>query len=132
VFHITDLKVVGIATPDADGAATTFRKNFGFSISRSTENTAAKTRSEFLSIGGAEIEMRAPTGEGSSPLSSLLAERGTALHHLVLEVDDLPAALAELKAKGIEAVAEQGADGEPAASLGPAQTHGVRIMLVGR
>jgi methylmalonyl-CoA epimerase len=132
VFHVTDLKIVGIATPDAEAAVTTFRKNFGFPISRATEDAAAETRSTFLAIGGAEIEMTAPIREGSSPLSSFLAERGAALHRLVLEVDDLQAALAELEAKGIEAVAKQSAHGRSVVVLSPAHTHGVRITLVGR
>jgi methylmalonyl-CoA/ethylmalonyl-CoA epimerase len=131
VFHVKDLKIVGIATPDPDEAVTTFRKNFGFPIVRATENGAARTRSTFLAVGSAEIEMTAPT-EGGSPLSSFLAERGAGLHQLVLEVDDLEAALGELKEKGIEAVTKSGTDGRPVVVLSPTQTHGVRITLVGR
>jgi methylmalonyl-CoA/ethylmalonyl-CoA epimerase len=131
VFRVTDLKVVGIATADPDGAATAFRKNFGFPIVRTAENAAASTRSTFLAIGGAEIEMTAATREGSA-LAGFLAERGVGLHHLVLEVDDLAAARAELAARGIEASAKAGGEGGAAVLLNPTHTHGVRIVLVER
>jgi methylmalonyl-CoA/ethylmalonyl-CoA epimerase len=131
MFRVTDLKVVGVATPDPDGAVTAFRKNFGFPIVRTTESEAASTRSTFLAIGGAEIEMTAATREGSA-LAGFLAERGVGLHHLVLEVDNLGAARAELSARGIEASTKTGGEGGPAVLLNPTHTHGVRIVLIER
>lgn len=131
MFHVTDLKVVSIATPDLDGSVATFRKNFGFPVSRSTESAATKTRGTFLTIGAAEIEMATPAGDGS-PLASFIAERGAGLHQLVLEVDDLEAARADLAARGVEVTVKPGADGKPAGFLSSSQTHGVRITLVGR
>jgi methylmalonyl-CoA/ethylmalonyl-CoA epimerase len=130
VFRVTDLKIVSVATPDLDGSVATFRKNFGFPISRTGDTPAAKTRSTFLAIGAAEIELATPTGEGS-PLASFLAERGAGLHQLVLEVDDLEAARADFVARGIEVIVKPGSDGKPAGFLSSSQTHGVRITLVG-
>jgi methylmalonyl-CoA epimerase len=130
VFQVTDLKVVSIATEDLDASVKTFRKNFGFSVTRSATN-AGKTRSLSLGIGAAEIEMATPAGDGS-PLASFLAERGPGLHQLVLEVDDLDAARAELSVRGIEVSMRTAADGKPVGLLSAAQTHGVRITLVGR
>lgn len=131
MFRVTDLKVVGIATGDLDGAVTTFRKNFGFPVVRTTESTAGGMRSTFLAVGGAEIEMAAPTQDGS-PLASFLAERGAGLHQLVLEVDDLAAAGAALAAEGVETSPKEDASGRPVVLLNPTQTHGVRIVLVER
>jgi methylmalonyl-CoA/ethylmalonyl-CoA epimerase len=131
VFRVTDLKIVTIATPDLDGAVATFRKNFGFPISRTSETANAKTRSTFLSIGAAEIEMATPNGEGS-PLASFIAERGAGLHQLVLEVDDLETARVHLAERGVEVTVKPGVDGRPAGFLSSSQTHGVRITLVGR
>jgi methylmalonyl-CoA/ethylmalonyl-CoA epimerase len=131
VFRVTDLKIVSVATPDLDGSVATFRKNFGFPISRTSETATAKTRSTFLSIGAAEIEVATPSGEGS-PLASFIAERGPGLHQLVLEVDDLETARVDLAARGLEVTVKPGADGKPAGFLSSSQTHGVRITLVGR
>ena len=131
MFRVTDLKVLSIATEELDASAETFRKNFGFPVTRSATSSSGQTHSISLGIGGAEIEMVAPTGEGS-PVARFVAERGPGLHALVLEVDDLKAAEAELSARGIDVSGETGADGRPVRFLSAAQTHGVRIALVGR
>ena len=131
MFRTTDLKVVAVATNDLEGAVTTFQKNFGFPTSRDAKSSAEQTRSRFLAIGGAEIEMVAPAGDGS-PLAAFLAERGPGLHTLVLEVDDLGAAVSDLAARGFRATLRRGDDGRDRALLDPAQTHGAPIALVGR
>jgi methylmalonyl-CoA epimerase len=131
VFRVTDLKVLIIATDELAASVETFRKNFGFPVTRSATSSSGQMRSVSLGIGSAEIEMVAPAGEGS-PMARFLAERGPGLHHLVLGVDDLDAAAAELSARGIEVSVETGADGKAARFLSTAQTHGVRITLVGR
>jgi methylmalonyl-CoA/ethylmalonyl-CoA epimerase len=131
VFRVTDLKVLSIATDELDASVETFRKNFGFPVTQSATSSSGKTRSVSLRIGGAEIEMAAPAGEGS-PLARFLAERGPGLYQLVLEVDDLKAAEAELSTRGIDVSVETGADGRRVGFLSAAQTHGVRIALVGR
>jgi methylmalonyl-CoA/ethylmalonyl-CoA epimerase len=131
VFRVTDLKVVSIATDELNASVETFRKNFGFPVTRSATSSSGQIRSVSLGIGSAEIEMMAPTGE-ESPVARFLAERGPGLHQLVLEVEDLKAAEAELSARGIDVGVETGADGRSAGFLSTAQTHGVRIALVGR
>ncbi|MGH7898782.1 MAG: VOC family protein [Candidatus Binatia bacterium] len=131
MFRVTDLKAVVVATPDLDAAVATFRKNFGFPISRSVESAETKTRSTCLEIGAAEIELMTPAADGS-PLAGFLTERGPGLYLLVLEVDDLESARADLAGRGIEVSLKQSPEGKPAALLSAAQTHGVRIALVER
>jgi methylmalonyl-CoA/ethylmalonyl-CoA epimerase len=131
VFRVTDLKVLSIATHELEASVETFRKNFGLPVTRSATGPSGHTSSVSLGIGGAELEMVTPAGEGS-PVASFLAERGPGLHQLVLEVDDLDAAAAELSARGIDVSVKTGADGRSAGLLSAAQTHGVRITLVGR
>jgi methylmalonyl-CoA/ethylmalonyl-CoA epimerase len=131
VFRVTDLKVLSIATDELDASVQAFRKNFGFLETRTAKSSSDQTRSVALGVGNAEIEMVTPTEEGS-PVARFLAERGPGLHQLVLEVDDLKAAEAELSARGIDVSVETGADGRSAGLLSTAQTHGVRIALVGR
>ena len=128
---MTDLKVLSIATDELDASVETFCKNFGFPVTRSATSSSDQVRGVSLGIGSAEIEMVAPTGEASS-VARFLAERGPGLHQLVLEVDDLKAAAADLSARGIDVRLETGADGRSAGFLSTAQTHGVRIVLLGR
>jgi len=132
VFQITDLKIVGVATSDLESAVATFRKNFAFPVSRaSVDVNEGETRRVLLRVGLAEIEVVTPSAQGS-PLSGFIAERGAGLYKLVLEVDDLEAARAELSERGIEVTLTPGVGGEPRANLNPTRTHGVRIALVGR
>ena len=131
MFRVVDLKVVSIATEDLDESVATFRKNFGFPVTRTAASPSGKTRTVALGIGAAEIEMATPAGEGS-PLASFLAERGPGLHQLGLEVDDVAAAAAELAARGVEVSVKPAPDGKPTGFLSTAQTHGVRITLVER
>ena len=131
MFRVRDLEVVSVVTADLDAAVATFRRNFGLPITRSIESPSTKTKSVFLGIGAAEIEMATPTEPGS-PVASFLAEHGAGLYQLVIAVDDLEAARTELADRGIEVSVKTGADGEPSGYLSPAQTHGVRIALVER
>lgn len=128
---MTDLKVLSIATAEIEDSVATFRKNFGFPVTRTAEDSSGLMRSVALGVGGAEIEMVAPTGEESS-VARFLAERGPGLHQIVLEVDDLEAARADLSARGIDVIVETGSDGRSTGLLSALQTHGVRIALVER
>jgi methylmalonyl-CoA/ethylmalonyl-CoA epimerase len=57
------------------------------------------------------------------------------MHHLALRIDDIAAALAELKARGvrlIDDVPRPGAHGTMVAFIHPSSTHGVLVELVQR
>ena len=66
MFRVSDLEVVNIVTADLDDSVATFRRNFGFPVTRSPETLGAK--SVFLGIGPAEIEIATPTAEGAPRL----------------------------------------------------------------
>jgi methylmalonyl-CoA epimerase len=60
----------------------------------------------FVSVGDTEVEMCssvAPTGESAR----LVAERGQHIEHLAFEVDDIEAAIGELKSRGIPLLQEE-------------------------
>jgi methylmalonyl-CoA/ethylmalonyl-CoA epimerase len=76
------------------------------------------------------VELIAPAGNAG--LLRFLERRGAGLHHICLEVEDLGAALAEVKAKGLRLIDEaprQGAHGALVAFLHPAACGGVLIEL---
>ena len=105
-----DLEALNIATGDVAGAVDTVRKNFGFAVTREGTDATA------LAIGPAEIEFRKEAG-------------AQGLHSVVLRVESLEAAEAELKQKG-HAPKRIDAGGRPALLVGPDGTHGARIVLV--
>lgn len=84
--------------------------------------------------GGTAVEVIAPLG-GDSPLRRFLESRGEGLHHLCLEVEDIDAAVSELKARGFRLLPEApvaGAGGTRVVFIHPKSCGGVLLELVER
>jgi methylmalonyl-CoA/ethylmalonyl-CoA epimerase len=126
---------VAIAVSDCDGASQQLGTQYGLAPGAREHVAAQKTDVAFLHAAAAAghdtaIEMIAPAGNDA--LGRFLDKRGPGLHHICFEVDDLPAALAELKAAGVRLIDEAprlGARGHLVAFLHPASTGGVLFEL---
>ncbi|MBV9216889.1 MAG: methylmalonyl-CoA epimerase [Acidobacteria bacterium] len=91
-----------------------------------------KVRVAMLPIGESRVELLEPTSD-DSPISKFLAKRGGGIHHIAVEVEDIEASLAALKAKGTRLIDETprvGAEGCLVAFVHPAATGGVLLELV--
>lgn len=120
---------LGIAVPDL-GAATAAYEALGFRVERRAEVATERVRAVFLPVGESHLELLEPTEPGST-VARFLERRG-GLHHLCVEVDDLDAALEELKARGVRLIDEQarvGAEGCRVAFVHPGAAAGVLIEL---
>jgi glyoxylase-like metal-dependent hydrolase (beta-lactamase superfamily II) len=74
------------------------------------------------------LEATAP----SSAIAKYLERRGPGMHHVALRVDDIDAALAHLKARGVRLIDEKprpGAEGAQVAFIHPSAAHGVLVEL---
>ena len=74
------------------------------------------------------LEATAP----DSPIARYVEKRGPGIHHITLRVDDIHAALARLKARGVKLIDEtprQGAAGALIAFVHPSAAHGVLVEL---
>ena len=82
-------------------------------------------------LGNSLLELLEPV-EPDTGIARYLERRGEGLHHVCLEVDDLGAALADLKAKGVPLVDEEPREGLVGviAFLHPSALHGVLVELV--
>lgn len=93
---------------------------------------AESVESAFAEATALEIIAPAPGGAGNPSLTRFLERRGPGLHHICFEVDDLPTALATLKAAGVRLIDEAprpGARGHLVAFIHPASTGGVLFEL---
>ena len=124
---------VAIAVSDRDASATSLGALFGL-LPGAREHVASQaTDVAFLNAGSADaaaVEICAP--RGNPTLERFLARRGPGLHHVCFAVEDLPAALAALKAAGVRLIDETprpGARGHQVAFLHPASTGGVLFEL---
>lgn len=121
---------VAIAVRDVEAALENFRR-LGLELERVEEVEDQKARVAFFDVGTAHLELVAPTEEGA--VSRSIEKRGEGLHHICLEVDDLEAALAFVKAAGIALVDEKprpGAGGTKIAFVHPKGLNGVLVELV--
>jgi len=122
---------IGIAVGDLTASLAFFRDALGLELEAPEDVPSQRVRAHFLQAGEAAIELVEPTS-GDSPIAKYVAKRGPSLHHLALRVDDIVAALAELKAKGVRLIDEvprPGAHHSLVAFIHPSSTHGVLVEL---
>src|SRR5258708_36905100 len=104
---------VAIAVADRDASAKQLEGLFGLVAGAREHVAGQKTDVAFLTAGetdggDASLELCAPAGnEGNDGLRRFLPKRGPGLHHVCFEVEDLPAALASLKAADVRLLDER-------------------------
>ena len=122
---------IGIAVRDLDEALAFYRDALGLEIEAPEEVASQKVRAHFIPVGEASLELLEATAP-DSPIARYVEKRGPGIHHITLRVDDIHAALARLKDKGIRLIDESprpGAEGALIAFVHPASTHGVLVEL---
>jgi methylmalonyl-CoA epimerase len=122
---------VGIAVGDLAQALAFYRDALGLEVVASEEVASQRVRAHFIAAGGASLELLEPT-TADSVIARYVERRGAGLHHITLRVDDLEAALAQLKARGMRLVDERprpGAEGAMVAFVHPSAAHGVLVEL---
>jgi methylmalonyl-CoA/ethylmalonyl-CoA epimerase len=123
---------IGIATRGIQDAMTFYRDALGLEVSEPEEVAAQKDRVAMLPIGESRIELLEGTS-ADSPIARFLEKRGPGIHHIAVRVDDIRAALANLKQKGARLIDEEprtGAGGCLVAFVHPSSTGGVLLELV--
>ncbi len=123
---------LGIATKGIDEALKFWQDALGLEKVHTETVEDQKVRVAMLPIGESRIELLEPTSD-DSPISKFLEKRGGGIHHLAVEVDDIVAALAKLKAQGMRLIDEEpriGAEDCLVAFVHPASANGVLLELV--
>ena len=123
---------LGVATKGIDEALGFWVDALGLENVHTEVVEDQKVRVAMLPIGESRIELLEPTSE-DSPISKFLEKRGGGIHHVAIEVDDIKASLAKLKAKGVRLIDEVpriGAEGCLVAFVHPSGTNGVLLELV--
>jgi methylmalonyl-CoA epimerase len=129
-MHAT-LDHVGIAVRDLAAALAFYRDALGLVVDAAEEVTSQRVRAHFVPVGAAQLELLEATAADSA-IARYVEKRGPGLHHITLRVDDLAAALAQLKSRGVRLIDEQprpGAEGAQVAFIHPSSAHGVLVEL---
>jgi methylmalonyl-CoA/ethylmalonyl-CoA epimerase len=123
---------LGIATKSIEDALTFWVNGLGLKNVHTEVVEDQKVRVAMLPVGDSRIELLEPTSD-DSPISKFLEKRGGGIHHVAVEVDDIRAALADMKSKGTRLIDEEpraGAEGCLVAFVHPAASNGVLLELV--
>ena len=122
---------IGIAVDDLDAALAFYADALGLEVEATEDVPSQGVRVHFVRVGSAALELLEATSE-ESPIRRFVTRRGAGIHHITLRVDDIAAALARLKARGVRLVDEtprDGAEGALVAFVHPASAHGVLVEL---
>jgi len=124
---------IGIATRGIDEASRFWREDLGLEVLETEEVTEQKVRVAMLPIGESRIELLEATSP-DSPIARFVEKRGPGIHHLAVRVNDIYAALEQLKLRGarlIDSEPRKGANGCLVAFVHPSSAGGVLLELVG-
>jgi len=122
---------IGIAVKSIDEALLFWQSSLGIKCTGVEEVEEQKVKTAFLPVGDTEIELLEATSE-ESPVAKFIEKKGEGIHHLAIRVDNLEAALAEMKEKGIRLIDETpryGAGGARIAFVHPKSTGGILLEL---
>jgi methylmalonyl-CoA/ethylmalonyl-CoA epimerase len=125
---------LGIAVNSIEKGKNFWTDVLGLSFEGTETVEAQKVTTAFLPVGESEVELLESTAP-DGPVAKFIEKKGEGIQHVAFRVDNLEAALAELKAKGIALIDEKprlGAGGAKIAFLHPKATSGVLVELCER
>jgi methylmalonyl-CoA/ethylmalonyl-CoA epimerase len=106
----------------------------GLSFEGSETVAEQKVTTAFFPVGESEVELLESTAP-DGPIAKFIEKKGQGIQHIAFRVENIEAALAELKEKGIQLIDQKpriGAGGAKIAFLHPKATSGVLVELCER
>lgn len=125
---------LGIAVNKIEDGKTFWTDVLGLEFEGSETVAEQKVTTAFFPVGESEVELLESTAP-DGPIAKYIEKRGEGIQHIAFRVENIEAALEELKAKGIRLIDEKprkGAGGAKIAFLHPKATNGVLVELCER
>ncbi len=125
---IKKISHIGIAVSNLEEGIAFYEK-LGLKLEAIEEVPSQKVKVAFFPVGDTRIELLAPTAE-DSPVAKFIEKKGEGIQHLAFAVDDLPQALQNAEAAGVQLIDKEprpGAHGADIAFLHPKSTLSVLI-----
>ena len=122
---------IGIAVADPVASADFYGGTLGLADGGAETVPSQQTRVHFFPVGDSRFELLHPDEPGSA-VARFLEKRGPGVHHICLEVDDLDAEVARLRAAGVQFLSDApqaGAHGARVIFLHPRSCFGVLMEL---
>jgi len=129
---ILDIDHVGIAVHDLDAAVEHYRRTLGVEPVHRERVEDQGVDEVLFPVGTSFIQLLGALGP-DTPVGVFLAKRGPGLHHIAYRVDDVAAALTDLRKEGIQPIDEvprRGSRDTLIAFVHPKDMSGVLVELV--
>lgn len=122
---------IGIAVKSIEESKKLYTDILGLTVLGEENVEEQKVKVCFIPCGDSEIELLESTSP-EGPVAKFIDAKGEGIHHIAVRVDDLEAAIAEMKEKGIRMIDEKpryGAGGAKIAFVHPKATNGILLEL---
>jgi methylmalonyl-CoA epimerase len=129
---MTRVDHLGIAVTNLEEGIALYRDQFGLPFEGIEAVPSQSVRVAFLAAGETRVELLESTSP-DGPIAKFIANRGPGVHHVAYRVEDVRAAMAEARAKGLQPLSDEpkpGAHHTLVCFLHPKTTGGVLIELV--
>ena len=133
-MKILKIDHLGIAVKSIDEGKNFWTDTLGLEFEGSETVAEQKVTTAFFPVGESEVELLESTAP-DGPIAKYLEKKGEGIQHVAFRVENIEAALDELKQKGVRLIDEQpriGAGGAKIAFLHPKATNGVLVELCER
>jgi methylmalonyl-CoA/ethylmalonyl-CoA epimerase len=133
-MKILKIDHLGVAVNSIDEGKNFWTDVLGLTFEGTETVEEQKVTTAFLPVGESEVELLESTAP-DGPIAKYLEKRGQGIQHVAFRVEDIEAALAELKEAGVRLIDEKprrGAGGAKIAFLHPKATSGVLVELCER
>lgn len=130
-MKIQKIDHLGIAVSSIDSGKKFWQDVMGLELEGTETVEEQKVTTAFMPVGESEVELLESTSP-DGPITKYIEKKGTGLQHVAFRVDNIDAALAELKEKGVQLIdqtARKGAGGARIAFLHPKATGGILVEL---
>ena len=133
-MKILKIDHLGIAVNSIDAGKQFWTDVLGLPFEGSEIVEEQKVNTGFFPVGESEVELLESTAP-DGPIAKYIEKKGTGIQHIAFRVDDIEAALKELRESGIRLIDEtprKGAGGAKIAFLHPKSTGGVLVEICER
>lgn len=133
-MKILKIDHIGIAVNSIENGKNFWTGVLGLPFEGDETVAAQKVRTAFFPVGQSEVELLESTAP-DGPVAKFIEKKGEGIQHIAFRVEDIDAALTELKQKGVRLIDEtprMGAGGAKIAFLHPSATSGVLVELCQR
>jgi methylmalonyl-CoA/ethylmalonyl-CoA epimerase len=133
-MKIVKIDHLGIAVESIEESQNFWTNVLGLKFEGVETVAEQKVTTAFFPVGESEVELLESTAP-DGPIAGYIEKRGQGIQHVAFRVENIEAALDELKQKGVRLIDEKpriGAGGAKIAFLHPKSTNGVLVELCQR